>query len=57
MREKILAYLEKHARIDLHDLAILLDADEAVVANTISYIYNYNIILLYKNIIKFYIKI
>ena len=31
MREKILAYLEKHARIDLHDLAILLDADEAVV--------------------------
>ena len=28
MREKILAYLEKHARIDLHDLAILLDADE-----------------------------
>ena len=36
MREKILAYLEKHARIDLHDLAILLDADEAVVANTIA---------------------
>ena len=52
MREKILAYLEKHARIDLHDLAILLDADEAVVANTIADMEKENIICGYHTLIN-----
>ena len=52
MREKILAYLEKHERIDLHDLAILLDADEAVVANTIADMEKENIICGYHTLIN-----
>ena len=52
MREKILAYLEKHARIYLHDLAILLDADEAVVANTIADMEKENIICGYHTLIN-----
>lgn len=35
MREKILTLLEKNARIDLHDIAILLGEDEDAVARTI----------------------
>lgn len=36
MREKILAILEKNARIDLKDLAVLLGESEAAVANAIA---------------------
>ena len=38
MREKILAILEKNARIDLKDLAVLLGESEAPVANTIIFL-------------------
>lgn len=33
MREKILTYIEKNSRVDLKDLAVMLDMDEAAVAN------------------------
>ncbi len=33
MREKILSYMETNGRIGLHDLAVMLDTDEAAVAN------------------------
>ena len=36
MREKILAVIEKNARIDIHDLAVLLGESEAAVANEIA---------------------
>ena len=36
MREKILAVIEKNARIDIHDLAELLGESEAAVANEIA---------------------
>ena len=36
MREKILAVMEKNARIDLHDLATLLGEPDAAVANEIA---------------------
>lgn len=29
MREKILNYIERNSRIELHDLAVMLDATEA----------------------------
>ena len=36
MRDKILAVMEKNARIDLHDLATLLGEPDAAVANEIA---------------------
>ena len=33
MREKILNYIERNSRIELHDLAVMLDAPEADVMN------------------------
>ena len=33
MREKILTFIEKNSRVDLHDLAVLLDVDEQMVIN------------------------
>ena len=33
MREAILTFLEKHSRIDLQELAVILGTDEATVAN------------------------
>lgn len=36
MREAILRVLEKNAKINLHDLAIMLDIDEVTLANEIS---------------------
>ena len=36
MREKILAVIEKNARIDIHDLAVLLGESETAVANEIA---------------------
>ena len=35
MREKILNYIEKNSRIDVHELAIILGEDEAGVMNTL----------------------
>lgn len=32
MREKILTFIEKNSRVDLHDLAVLLGVDEQIVA-------------------------
>ena len=31
MREKILAHIEKNSRVDLHDLAIMLDVEESEI--------------------------
>ena len=36
MREEILRLIEKNSRIDFHDMAILLGAKEAEVANAIA---------------------
>ena len=33
MREKILTHIERNSRIDIHDLAIILNTDEATVMN------------------------
>ncbi len=33
MREKILTFIEKNSRVDLHDLAVLLGVDEQTVVN------------------------
>ena len=33
MREKILSYIEKNSRVDLADLAVMLDMDETVIMN------------------------
>ena len=33
MREKILSYMETNSRIEIHDLAVMLDVDEAVIMN------------------------
>ena len=33
MQEKILNYIEKNSRIDLHELAVILGEDEAAVLN------------------------
>lgn len=33
MREKILSYIETNSRIAIHDLAVMLDVEEAVVMN------------------------
>ena len=44
MREKILAVLEKNARIDIHELAVLLGEPEAAIANEISDMEKENVI-------------
>jgi len=36
IRERVLDVIEKNARIDLHDLAVMLNAEEAEVANVIA---------------------
>lgn len=36
MREKILAHLEKNSRIDLKELAVMLDTDEVTIANELA---------------------
>ena len=35
LRKQILLYLEKHSRVDLGELAVLLGTDEVTVANEI----------------------
>ena len=44
MREKILAVLEKNARIDIHELAMLLGEREVAVANEIADMEKENVI-------------
>ena len=36
MREKILTFIEKNSRVDLHELAVLLDVDEQMVINELA---------------------
>lgn len=36
MREKILTFIEKNSRVDLHELAVLLGVDEVMVANELA---------------------
>ena len=52
MREKILAILEKNARIDLKDLAVLLGESEAAVSNAIADMEKEHIICGYHTLIN-----
>lgn len=52
MREKILEVLEKDARIDLKDLAIMLDVDEIELANEIAEMEKEKIICGYHTLIN-----
>lgn len=52
MREEILNIIEKNARIDLHDLAVLLGEEEAAVANEIADMEKENIICGYHTLIN-----
>ena len=52
MKEKILSYIEKNSRIDLHELAVLVDADEASLMNTLEEMENDNIICGYHTLIN-----
>ena len=42
MREKILSYIEKNSRVDLADLAVMLDMDETVIMNELEAMINQN---------------
>jgi len=52
MREKILAVLEKNARIDIHELAVLLGESETAVANEIAEMEKEHIICGYHTLIN-----
>ena len=52
MRDKILHYMEKNARIDLGDLATLLGEDEATVMNELEAMESENIIAGYHTMIN-----
>ena len=52
MEEKILNYIEKNSRIDLHELAVLVDADEASVMNALEELESKNIICGYHTLIN-----
>lgn len=52
MREKILEHIEKNARIDLHELAVILGEDEASVLNAIEQMEKENIICGYHTLIN-----
>ena len=51
MREKILSYIETNSRVDLHDLAIIMDSDEATIMNELEATENEHIICGYHTII------
>ncbi len=51
MREKILHYIEKNARIDLKDLAVMLETDEAAVLNELEVMESERIICGYNSLI------
>ena len=52
MREKILNLLEKNARIDIHDMAVMLGVAEHEVANEIADMEKEQIICGYKTLIN-----
>lgn len=52
MREKILSIIEKNARIDLHDLAAMVGADEITVANELADMERENVISGYHTLIN-----
>ncbi len=52
MFEKILNYIEKNSRIDIHDLAIMLDEDETTVMNTLEEMEQKHIICGYHTLIN-----
>lgn len=52
MKEKILEHIEKNARIDLHELAVILGEDEASVLNAIDQMEKENIICGYHTLIN-----
>lgn len=51
MREKILSFIEKNSRIDLHELAVILGADEAAVMNELESMEQEHIICGYPTLI------
>jgi len=52
LRKQILLYLEKHSRVDLGELAVLLGTDEVTVANEISAMERAKIICGYHTLIN-----
>lgn len=52
MREQVLAMLEQNGRIDLKDLAVMLDIDQVALANEIAAMEKENIICGYNTIIN-----
>ena len=52
MREKILSYIETNSRVDLHDLAIIMDSDEATIMNELEAMENEHIICGYHTLIN-----
>ena len=52
MREKILSYIEKNARIDLHELSVILGEDEAAVMNALEEMEQERIICGYHTLIN-----
>ena len=52
MREKILSYIEKDSRVDLADLAVMLDMDETVIMNELEAMEHEGIICGYHTLIN-----
>ena len=52
MREKILSYIEKNSRVDLVDLAVMLDMDETVIMNELEAMEHEGIICGYHTLIN-----
>lgn len=52
MREKILGYIEKNSRVDIHDLAVILGTDEATVMNELEAMEGEHIICGYHTLIN-----
>ncbi len=51
MREKILTFIEKNSKIDLHDLAVIVGADEATILNELQAMEEEHIICGYPTLI------
>lgn len=51
MRQKILTFIEKNARIDIHELAAMMDVDETLVMNELEAMENERIICGYHTLI------
>ena len=52
MREKILSYIEKNSRVDLADLAVMLDMDDTVIMNELEAMEHEGIICGYHTLIN-----